>query len=257
MDNFYLGIFNPSKADFVDRACVSINVLERRRSIAINNWILDCGGYTTILKYGKYPDNPETYARKINHWSQYGNLVAAASQDWLCLPSHLERTGLTVDDHQRLTIERYEALDNLVSSTIILPTLQGLVATDYVSHLYQYGNRLQFGQWVGVGSLKGRSVESVEIVLAAIKSHRPDLRLHGFGCGLEYLASSTIFQLLHSADSMAWSYNARRRKRKSDCTITATDYYRKATTRPVQLSLLVPGLSHANNAYLTPRLLNT
>lgn len=238
MDDFYLGIFNPSKADFINRACISVNVLQRRRSMTINNWILDCGGYTTILKHGRYPDSPEAYAAQINHWSQYGNLVAAVSQDWLCLPSHLARTGLSVADHQRLSIERYDTLCKLVETTIILPTLQGLNPTDYIVHLHQYGDRLRLKQWVGVGSLKNREISTVEAILIGIKRERPDLQLHGFGCGLEYLSSGTIFQLLKSADSMAWSYHARRRGLRRDCTITAADYYRKATTRPVQLSLL-------------------
>jgi hypothetical protein len=36
-----------------------------------------------------------------------------------------------------------------------------------------------------------------------------DLRLHGFGVKITSLRDAGVRGLLHSADSMAWSYNAR------------------------------------------------
>jgi hypothetical protein len=73
-------------------------------------------------------------------------------------------------------------------------------------------NRLKHGQWVGVGSVckRNSNPEQIEDVLLAIKTQRSDLRLHGFGLKIQALQSGTVRALLHSSDSMAWSYAARK-----------------------------------------------
>jgi len=53
-------------------------------------------------------------------------------------------------------------------------------------------------------------------VLYSIKKERPDLLLHGFGLKATAFGSSLITRLLHSADSMAWSYAARREGRNQN-----------------------------------------
>ncbi|MQG77194.1 MAG: hypothetical protein FI703_07715 [SAR202 cluster bacterium] len=95
----------------------------------------------------------DQYASEINRWSKCGNLQAAVSQDYMCEQFILEITGLTVDDHQRLTIERYDALMATNPSVYILPVLQGFKPEEYQSHIQQYGERLALGAWVGVGSV--------------------------------------------------------------------------------------------------------
>jgi hypothetical protein len=75
-----------------------------------------------------------------------------------------------VADHQRLTIERYDAIKRwLARAAYVLPVLQGYWPEEYVAHLRQYGDRLKAGQWVGVGSVCKRNVdvEEVEHVLMA------------------------------------------------------------------------------------------
>lgn len=66
-----------------------------------------------------------------------------------------------------------------------------------------------------MGSVCKRNVHHCEIaaVLRAIRAERPDLRLHGFGCTLTALASAEVRAALHSADSLAWSYAARKQGR--------------------------------------------
>ena len=44
----------------------------------------------------------------------------------------------------------------------------------------------------------------------AIKTQRPDLRLHGFGIKFHALQSPTVRELLYSSDSMAWSFAGRK-----------------------------------------------
>jgi hypothetical protein len=77
-----------------------------------------------------------------------------------------------------------------------------------------YGSILGFGQWVGVGSVCKRNAQPGEIedVFSAIKSQRPDLKLHGFGIKKTALLNAQVCDSLHSSDSMAWSYHNRRNK---------------------------------------------
>lgn len=99
-----------------------------------------------------------------------------------------------------------------------MPVLQGFAPADYVEHIRLYGERLAFGQWVGVGSVCKRNgdVRMIERVLTAIKSARPDLRLHGFGLKTTALSSGLVRTLLHTADSMAWSFSARKQGRNAN-----------------------------------------
>jgi hypothetical protein len=80
------------------------------------------------------------------------------------------------------------------------------------AHVDCYGELLTPGQWVGVGSVCKRNgnPDQIEDILLSIKAQRPDLRLHGFGIKLEALKSATVRQLLHSSDSMAWSFAGRK-----------------------------------------------
>ena len=48
----------PSKADKVENAFISVNVIKNRRSsFPVGNWIMDSGAFTTIAKHGLYPED--------------------------------------------------------------------------------------------------------------------------------------------------------------------------------------------------------
>jgi hypothetical protein len=153
----------------------------------------------------------------------------------------LERTGLTIADRQRLTIERYDALLAEDTGVYIMPVLQGFAPADYVAHLRQYGHRLGRGAWVGVGSVCKRNgnPRAIEAVLLAIKRERPDLQLHGFGIKATALSSGLVRSLLYSADSMAWSYAARREGRNAHSADEALRWYDRIARMPVQQQLLI------------------
>ena len=177
---------------------------------------MDSGAFTTIMKYNGYPLPVEDYANHIRRFANNGRLLAAVSQDYMCEPFMLAKTGLSVSDHQRLTVERYDALMRCdVGGTRIMPVLQGYDPMEYVDHIRRYGPRLKHRAWVGVGSVCKRNSNPRAIlnVLGAIKLIRPDLRLHGFGVKKTALAHPVIRRLLFSADSMAWSFAARREGR--------------------------------------------
>lgn len=218
---FYPGLHHPGDARHFPRACVSVRALARRRKpLGCDEVLLDSGAFTEINLHGGYRFPVREYADEIRrlHGAGAVKIIAAVSQDYMCEPFMLAKTGLTVEDHQRLTIERYDALVAENLPVPVMPVLQGYAPSDYVRHLKAYGNRLEAGAWVGVGSVCKRNgrPEQVLDVLYAIKTERPDLRLHGFGVKQTSLQHPGVRELLYSADSMAWSYAARREGRNAN-----------------------------------------
>lgn len=216
---FFIGLHQPSDAKHFAAAFISVNRIRNRKGpFVVKDWIMDSGAFSTIHKHGGYPHPVSEYADQIKRWKRNGNLLAAVSQDYMTEPAMLERTGLTIAEHQRLTIERYDALLAEDTGVYILPVLQGCQPDEYVSHIRQYGDRLGAGAWVGVGSVCKRNGDprAIEAVLYAIHCERPDLRLHGFGLKQTAFGSSLITRLLYSADSMAWSFAARMQGRNGN-----------------------------------------
>lgn len=202
---------------------------------------MDSGAFSTIHLHGGYPEPPASYARHIKKWANEGRLLAAVAQDYMCEPVMLARTGLSIIEHQKLTIERYDALMNCdVGGVPIMPVLQGYEPHDYVRHLAAYGYKLGLRAWVGVGSVckRNKSPASIEAVLLAILRVRPDLRLHGFGVKLTALGSQIVQRSLYTADSMAWSYNARLLGRNPNDPGEAMAYFDKVERVAPQTSLL-------------------
>jgi hypothetical protein len=217
---------------------VSANALRNRKSgFEPNVWIMDSGAFTTVNKHGGYPDSVDEYAAIIRRFAGCGNLLAAVAQDFMCEPFVLERTGLTVADHQRLTIERYDALTQCDTAGVpIMPVLQGYEPADYADHVRQYGDRLTPGMWVGVGSVckRNRNPGSVVGILEAIHAIRPDLRLHGFGVKITALRNQRVRELFHTSDSMAWSFAARYEGRDGNDINEAIRYTQRIEQQPVQ-----------------------
>lgn len=210
---FFPGLHRPAHSDNLPRVFVSVNVLWSRRSdFPVRDWIMDSGAFTEIASHGGYrPERSvEAYSKKVKRWRRCGRLLRAVAQDWMCEPHMIERTGGTVALHQRWTIERYDALIRLVPSDWIMPCLQGQEPADYVDHLAMYGDRLRDREWVGIGSVCKRKKDSdIREVIRAIRTVRPDLRLHGFGLKTTALRCAEVWDSLYSADSMAWSFAAR------------------------------------------------
>jgi len=222
---FYVGLHQPSDAKHFDTACISIRRLwGRKKPLGDVKVLVDSGAFMELLLHGEYRESVETYAAELHrlHTDGVVNIAAAVAQDYMCEAFMLAKTGKTVEEHQRLTIERYddlvEALDGHFGGDCpfpVLPVLQGYAPADYVRHLKAYGARLVHGMWVGVGSVCKRNgaPEKIAAVLKAIAAVRPDLRLHGFGVKVTALLHEVVRRLLTTADSMAWSFAARKQGR--------------------------------------------
>ena len=232
---FFPGLHQPNDARHFNRCMISINRLENRRSdFIVRDWILDSGAFTRITT-GKGHMPVQEYAAHINRWKCCGNLLAAVSQDYMCEPFVLNKTGLTIRDHQTLTIERYLQLQAATAVTV-MPVLQGSAPEDYVDHIRQYGNHIEPGMLVGLGSVCKRNASPWEIrdILSGIKRIRPDLRLHGFGIKYKSLGYQSISDQFYSTDSMAWSFAARKAGNNSNEFRYALEYARKVTTIAIQ-----------------------
>lgn len=225
---FFVGLHQPADARHFDLACISINRLRgRKKPVECGEVLLDSGAFTELNLHGRYRHSVDQYAAELHRLDTAGvvRIAAAVAQDYMCEPFMLAKTGLTVDDHQRLTIERYDAL---VSSLMVLfpqgvpfpvlPVLQGYAPSDYARHVEMYGSRLEQGMWVGVGSVCKRNgaPEKIYAVLSSIAGLRPDLMLHGFGVKLTSLMHAGVRALLATADSMAWSFAARKQGRSAN-----------------------------------------
>jgi hypothetical protein len=185
VEHFYVGLNNPSFAWAFSHSMLSINELRRRkRDFRVNRWILDSGAFTEISTHGRWRHDSDEYIELIHRWSTVGQLDAAVSQDMMCEPDILAKTGLSIAEHQENTIIRYNEISQWVD-VYVMPVLQGYSPASYVDHVRQYGKLLKHGQWVGVGSVCKRNgnPDAIEDVLLAIKRERPDLRLHG--CGIK------------------------------------------------------------------------
>lgn len=240
MMRFYVGLHQPSDAQHFDRCMVSVNRLrDRRGDFTVREWMMDSGAFTEVAIRGGYREGPEAYAEQVRRWRSCGTLVAAVAQDWMCEPFVVARTGLSVEEHQARTVTRYVELLAAKPGAYVMPVLQGYAPSEYVRHVRDYGRLLGPGQWVGVGSVCKRNARpaAVEAVLVAIHRERPDLRLHGFGLKRTALGSGIVRGLLATADSMAWSYAARREGRDANDWREARAYAERVNAQPWQPDL--------------------
>lgn len=215
---FYPGLDRPWEAAHFARACVSVRGLEtRHKPIACDDVLLDSGAFTELHLHGDFRASPAEHAATVRRLRSVTTISIAVAQDYMCEPFMLARTGKTIPEHQRLTIERYDAFLDADPGVTVMPVLQGFAPDDYRRHIDQYGDRLAHGMWVGVGSVCKRNVSpgSILDVLSSIRRDRPDLRLHGFGVKLTALKEAGVREALFSADSMAWSYAARKQGRNA------------------------------------------
>lgn len=182
---------------------------------AVVPYSIDSGGFTEVDEYGGYTFRAMTFAREVATWEdQLGPADFVGTQDWPCRCSTLQRTGLCVREHQQRTAASFFELSALAGETRWIPILQGLTGDDYLAHAELYektGVCLGSLPLVSVGGIADRQDEP-GIVNAIRQLAESGIRLHGFGVkgrGLPYL-----LPYLASADSMAWSREARYEARR-------------------------------------------
>lgn len=215
---FYLG----THRNWLERTdvplCVSRNTLVQVKGLprAAGPWMLDSGAFTELARHGRYTFTAREYAEQVDRIvCEVGNCRAVAPMDYMCEPSMLAKTGLTVAEHQRRTVRNFLDLRERLGS-ILFPVLQGWEPDDYLRcwEFYdQAGVNLECEPMVGLGSVcrRGSDHQIANIVWAL-----DGLQLHGFG--VRGSALKKLAPFLASADSMAWSYRGRRMPRLPGCT---------------------------------------
>lgn len=225
---FYLGSHQPH---WLATAGVPLFVSHRRlagrRTLprAIRDWALDSGGFSELSMFGEWRTTPEEYVAAVRRYdTEIGTLSWAAPQDWMCEPVMLAKTGLTVAEHQARTVANFQRLQELWyaetdNQSPFMPVLQGWERDDYLRCMDLYAAAgVDFLEYplIGLGSVcRRQATDAIGEIASAIRRVDPDIPLHGFGVkkrGLELYGAQ-----LESADSMAWSFDARRAAPMPDC----------------------------------------
>jgi hypothetical protein len=206
---FYLGTHMPHwLKDSTIPLFVSHRRLQRDKSVpkANHRWALDSGGFTELTMHGRWQTTAAEYVEAVQRYqSEVGLLDWCAPQDWMCEPHMLDKTRLSVRDHQERTIESFLELRG---QTPVIPVLQGWTLSDYARCVDWYadaGVDLAAEPTVGLGSVCRRQYSDEIGEIVSSLSH---LRLHGFG--VKSAGIRKYGHLLTSADSMSWSYRGRR-----------------------------------------------
>ena len=99
------GLHQPSDAKHFTRCCISVKRLNghRLRSLPLGcpHVLLDSGAFTELAEHGHYRSSVATYANEIKRLHSQGvaAIDAAVTQDWMCEPFMLAKTGLTGCHH--------------------------------------------------------------------------------------------------------------------------------------------------------------
>lgn len=215
--DFYLGTHRPSWLARTDVPLfVSAVTLRGQRTIrrAKGRFSIDSGGFSQLQAHGAWTGSDAVYATEVVAWAEQAGRMPdfAACRDMMCEPFMLAKTGLSIRDHQMWTIESYTNLRAFAPSIAWLPVLQGWQADDYRSHFELYreaGIDLTTLPRVGVGSVCRRQAtkEGAGIIRACAEL---GVRVHAFGVKVDGL--KLYGDVIASADSMAWSFVARRRQ---------------------------------------------
>jgi hypothetical protein len=129
----------------------------------------------------------------------------------MCEPWIIAKSGLSVEEHQRRTVENFLELRELAPEIPWIPVLQGWELRDYLVAARMYylsGVDVREARIVGVGSVcRRQSTDQIGEVFTAL--NRVGINsLHGFGVKRAGLVR--YGDRVNTADSMAWSYRARR-----------------------------------------------
>lgn len=216
---FFLGVHRPNWIGVAPVPLLvshaTLHKIVRQFPRATLPWTLDSGGFHEVTKHGRYRWSPAEYAARVQLYQrEIGQLKFAATQDYMCEEVALKKTGLTVAQHQARTIDSFVELSLRAPGVPWLPVLQGWCQGEYEDHFVAYARRgidLRKEPRVGIGSIcRRQAMLRTSLMLSSF--HREGLALHAFGLkanGLNLIGGGA----LASADSAAWSYQARREHR--------------------------------------------
>lgn len=219
---FFLGTHHPNHlwdpaAAGVD-LFVSHGQLRRYRKFkrAVTDWACDSRGFTELSQHGRWTFTAKEYAAALARYrDEIGRLAWASPCDFMCEPWITAKTGLSVGEHQRRTVD--SVLELRALGAPVIPVLQGWTPWDYERcfDLYEAaGVDLRREPVVGLGSVCRRQ-NTIRAEMIVRDFAAMGVRLHGFG--FKKTGLRACHDALASADSMAWSFHARREPPRPEC----------------------------------------
>lgn len=217
--DFYVGIYQKSHINYVvDKFCLSYRRLRKyKKTFPIPQnleWMLDSGAFQELRLNGKYTFTPEEYFEKVREYRP--NLFV--NMDYMCEPSQMKKTGLSIKEHQKLSLENQIILSDYADdeSLELMGTIQGWLPHEYIGHIDFLKEHGQLKPYMGVGSVCRRNAEKEIIkILKTIRKNLPSwVKLHGFGIKISLLKFREVYDLLDNCDSMAWSFQGRKQGEK-------------------------------------------
>lgn len=200
---------------------ISHRRLINRKTIrpALGPIVIDSGGFSELSMYGRWKTSENRYIDDISRYCENLKTVHWASpMDWMCEPVVLEATGLSVKEHQYRTVKNFCRLREKAPELPFIPVLQGWTHDDYFNCISLYesaGIDLEKEKIVGVGSVcRRQDTKAAHKLFSDLACE--GIQCHGFG--IKIIGLTKYSQYLASADSLAWSYNARRNPPLSTCT---------------------------------------
>jgi hypothetical protein len=107
MFRFIIGVETPLQVFFSHHSFIySFQRLRKRKSLIDPDgryFMMDSGAFSEISKNGKYTFTIDEYLSTVEKF----NPDSFVNMDFMCEPMILRMTGLTVKDHQKLTIENH------------------------------------------------------------------------------------------------------------------------------------------------------
>lgn len=179
---------------------------------------VDSGGFSELSIHGHWTITPEEYIFELERLQKLGlNIEWAAQQDHMCEDFILEKTGLTIEEHQSLTVKNLIELRAQNSSIHFIPVLQGQTIEQYFNHFEMFeaeGIDLRSEPIVGVGSVcRRQNTDEIGYLFKCLAAK--GINIHGFGVKIGGIKK--YGQYLTSTDSMAWSFGARYGKKCGIC----------------------------------------
>jgi len=176
----------------------------------IKRLFTDSGGYSFMHKKGEYDTTDRHYLEYVERHDPH----VWALRDYPCEAAVLDKHGRTVDDHQRMTLDRHRSLMDLKDDYDITGTpmavLQGWTGPEYVSHMDAMRDAGVLTDLVGVGSVCRRdATDQILDVLHAVNDALPSgATIHAFGVKTDVLRGD-IPDKLRSVDTHSYDYRAR------------------------------------------------
>lgn len=220
MNTFYLGTH---QVNWIKETNVPLMIsISRTKYIkslypSICDVMIDSIGFTMLSSYGKWLISEDEYIEECTRINDaFKRVILFSPQDWMCEPFIVEKTGLSVLEHQIKTVDNYISLSKK-SKLPFLPVLQGYTLTEYKRCLSMYrANGIDTNHF-GLGSVcRRQSTDEIKEIVEYFFNE--GLKLHAYGVKLKGL--QLYGHMLDSADSLAWSLDARYKKPLPECSHT-------------------------------------